>query len=305
MITAKKTLLITGATGYLGSHLVRRFIADGHVVGIIRRATSSLERLADILDKIRIFDIERLHEPFAALGRIDAVIHTATNYGRHGEHVMSVFEANTAFPLQLLEAAMHRGVKMFVNTDTVLDPALNAYALSKHQFTEWGRRLARDGRMHFINLRLEHMYGAADDPAKFATYVVRACLNNAPELKLTKGEQKRDFIYIDDVLDACAVVLERVSEPEPGFTEIGVGSGRAVSIREFVETVHRLTGASTRLEFGALRYRANEAMLSQADTTRLCELGWRCRYDLTAGLLEMIEGERKLLVGVAMAKEGA
>lgn len=304
-MTRAKTLLITGATGYLGSHLVRRFVADGHVVGIVKRATSSLDRIVDMLDKIRIFDVERLHEPFEALGQVDTVIHTATSYGRHNEQVTTVFEANTSFPLRFLQAAMRYDVKTFINTDTVLDPSLNAYTLSKHQFQEWGRQFARDGRIRFVNLRLEHMYGAADDPTKFITHVVRTCIGNAPELRLTKGEQKRDFIYIDDVVAAYTVVLDRLSELEPGFTEIDVGSGRAVSIREFVETVHRLTGAATRLEFGALCYRANEAMFSQADTTRLCELGWRYRYDLTAGLLKMIEGERKLLVGAAMAKEGA
>jgi nucleoside-diphosphate-sugar epimerase len=299
-----KTLLITGATGYLGSHLAHRFVADGHVVGIIKRTTSSLVRIADILDKIRVFDVERLHESFEALDQIDAVIHTATNYGRRGEQASSVLDANTAFPLRLLEAAMRHDVKLFINTDTVLDPALNAYTLSKHQFKEWGHRFARNDQIRFTNLRLEHVFGAGDDPEKFTTHVVRTCICNAPELKLTKGEQMRDFVYIDDVVDAYAIVLERLSEPETSFIELDVGSGRAVSIREFVETVHRLTGATTRLEVGALSYRENEKMLSQASTAELNALGWKCRHDLVSGLSKMISGERRFLgVGTPLRKD--
>lgn len=291
----RKTLLITGATGYLGSHLAHRFVADGHVVGIFRRATSSLDRLVDILDKIRIFDVERLHEPFETLGRVDAVIHTATNYGRHGEQASSVFEANTVFPLRLLDVARCHDVKMFINTDTVLDPSLNAYTLSKHQFKEWGRRFARDGLICFTNLRLEHMFGAGDDPSKFTTHVVRACIGNTPELKLTKGEQSRDFIYINDVVDAYVSVLNGLAMIEGGYVDIDVGAGVAVTIREFVELVKTMTGASTCLNFGALPYRVNETMFGKADTSRLRALGWENRHDLRAGLEKTIAAERSLL----------
>jgi nucleoside-diphosphate-sugar epimerase len=295
-VILKKTLLITGASGYLGSHLAHRFVADGHVVGIIRRATSSLDRIVGILDKIRIFDVERVHEPFEALGRVDAVIHTATNYGRRGEPVTSVFEANSAFPLRLLEAAISNDVKMFINADTSLDSCLNAYTLSKHQFKEWGRHLARDGRYHFVNLRLEHMYGANDDPAKFSTYVVRACIGNMPELKLTKGEQFRDFIYINDVVDAYVCILNGPTMIGGDYVDIDVGSGVAATIREFAELVKIMTGASTRLNFGAIPYREHETMFGKADTSRLYAMGWESRHDLRAGLEKMIAAERSLLL---------
>lgn len=304
MVILKKTLLITGASGYLGSHLAHRLVADGHVVGIIRRATSSLDRIVGILDKIKIFDVERVHEPFEALGRVDAVIHTATNYGRRGEPVTSVFEANSAFPLRLLEAAISNDVKMFINADTSLDPYLNAYTLSKHQFKEWGCHLARDGRYRFVNLRLEHMYGATDDPAKFATYVVRACIGNMPELKLTKGEQFRDFIYINDVVDAYVSILNCPTMIGGDYIDIDVGSGVAVTIREFAELVKTITGASTRLDFGALPYREHETMFGKADTSRLCTLGWERKHDLRTGLEKMIAAERSLLSLVEKSVKG-
>lgn len=304
-MSTAKTLLVTGATGFLGSHLIRRFVADGHTVAILKRPASSLNRIADILDRLHVFDVGCLNELFVTLGHVDVVIHAATNYGRHGESMSAIFEANTAFPLHLLEAVIRHGTGAFINTDTVLGPMLNAYALSKHQFKQWGQQFTRDGQFRFINLRLEHMYGAGDDPTKFTTHVIRAFLDNTPELKLTLGEQKRDFIHIDDTVDAYAVVIDRLLKFDHGFSEFEVGSGHAITIREFVETVRDLTSATTQLEFGALPYRTNEVMFSQADTTKLHKLGWTSRFDLAAGLTKMINGERRIAAYVNKNTENA
>jgi CDP-paratose synthetase len=290
-VATAKTLLITGATGFLGSHLVRRFLTDGWNVAILKRPASNLNRIADILDSLLVFDVDCLNELFT-LGHVDTVIHTATNYGRFSEPASSIFQANTAFPLRLLEALTRQGTGTLINTDTVLDPMLNPYALSKHQFKQWGQQFARDGGLRFINLRLEHIYGAGDDPTKFTTNVIRSCLDNVPQLKLTLGEQKRDFIHVNDAVNAYATVLDRLLELGPGFNELDVGSGRAVTIREFVETVRYLTKANTQLEFGALPYRPNETMFSHANTAHLAALGWTNLYDLPAGLAQTIESEQ-------------
>jgi len=71
-----------------------------------------------------------------------------------------------------------------------------------------------------------------------------------------------------------------------------VGSGQSVAIREFVETVHRLSDSKTHLAFGALPYREGEAMSSEADISGLSALGWYCRYDFVRGLKKVIDHER-------------
>jgi len=181
---------------------------------------------------------------------------------------------------------------MFLNTDTILDKYLNLYALSKNQLLQWGKFFSMHERIRFGNIRLEHFYGPDDDPTKFSTYVINGCLQNVSELKLTKGEQKRDFIYIDDVVLAYMVLLEKMDSFNNSFLEFDVGSGSSVSIREFVETVHCLTASKTRLLFGALPYREGEVMHSEADISRLAALGWQCRYDIETGLRQVIEQER-------------
>lgn len=290
----KRRILLTGVTGFLGSHLAKELLAINYEIVALKRRSSSLRRIEPIVSHISFFDIEGLDfdDMFRDCGKIDTIIHTATCYGRNNESVSEMFATNTEFPLRLLDAGCRAGVAVFLNTDTILDKYLNLYALSKNQLLQWGEFFSKHKKIRFANIRLEHFYGADDDPTKFSAYVINACLGDVPELKLTQGEQKRDFIHIDDVVSAYMVLLEKMDTFESAFVEFDVGSGRSASIREFVETVHRLTEAKTRLVFGALPYRDGEVMHSVAEISGLMALGWRCRFDVEAGLRRVIDQER-------------
>ena len=287
-------MLLTGVTGFLGSHLAKSMLTDGYEVVAIKRKSSSLHRIASIAADIEFHDIEGLDFSglFNSAKKIDTIVHTATCYGRDNETVSEIFSANTEFPLRLLDAGSRAGVELFLNTDTILEKYLNLYALSKNQLLQWGKFLSINNKIKFFNLRLEHFYGPNDDANKFTAFVINNCMANTPELKLTLGEQKRDFIFIDDVVSAYIRVLEKADDFDKPFVELDVGSGLAVSIRAFVETVHTLTESKTHLDFGAVPYRDGEVMHSEADTSRLKALGWQCQYDIAAGLKMVIDQER-------------
>ena len=309
----KRRVLLTGVTGFLGSHLTKSLLSLGCEIVAIKRKSSSMHRVESLLNDIIFFDDEVDFDLlFKKCGKIDAIIHTATCYGRNGESVTEIFEANTEFPLRLLDAGNRAGVSLFINTDTILDKYLNLYALSKNQLLQWGRFFALHEKIRFINIRLEHFYGPDDDATKFSAYVMNSCLLNVPELKLTKGAQKRDFIHIDDVVSAYVTILDKVGDfdltdsdrfrqrlaPDlnlpPFFSEFDLGSGQSVSIKEFVETIHRLTESSTNLAFGALPYRDGEVMFSVADITGLLALGWKCRNDIEVGLKKVLHEMKRL-----------
>lgn len=290
-----KRILITGITGFLGSHLAKAFLAEGHQILALKRKDSSLSRIESIIEDVNLLNTEDLDfdKLFRDHPNIDAVIHTATCYGRSGETINQIFEANTAFPLRLLEAASRANAGVFMNTDTILDKYLNLYSLSKNQFLEWGKFFSMHNRIHFCNMRLEHFYGPGDDESKFTSFIIKSCLDNMPELELTLGEQKRDFIYIDDVVAAYIILLGKLGQFSEQYVEFDVGSGSAVSIREFVEGVYNLTKSRTRLMFGAIPYREGEVMLSRANVEPLRKLGWECRTSLKQGLIRVIEGYKQ------------
>lgn len=287
-------LLITGATGFLGSSLTRALASCGHEVVLLKRSFSNCRRIADLLPRMVSYDLDlvSLEEVFSREQGVSAVIHTATCYGRSGESCSEVFSANTVFPLGLLDLASSAGVAAFVNTGTGLPRFLNPYALSKQQFAEWGRLYADKKEIRFINLELEHFYGTGDDESKFSAHVIRSCVNNLPELNLSSGEQLRDFIHIDDVIDAYLFVLERVIDSSKYYQDIGLGSGRPVKIRSFVEAVHGFARSTTRLNFGAIPYRDNEVMESCADLTALKELGWFPKISLEEGIGRTVTEEK-------------
>lgn len=142
--------------------------------------------------------------------------------------------------------------------------------------------------LRLVNLRIEHIYGANDRPEKFCPTVLGAMKRNEPELLLTAGEQRRDFIYVDDVVAAFLTVLNRADDFTTDHIQLSVGSGRSIPIREFVSTGHRLAQSRTRLRFGALPTRPEDFPDSQADNTALCSLGWKPSVDLETGILRVL-----------------
>lgn len=287
------TLLITGATGFLGSHLVRALLGAGHQVKAIRRSSSSLARVHDVAGDVTWLDIDDNPSALESfLVGVDCVMHTAASYGRSGESMVDVAQANTLFGLSILNAAVKQNVKSFINTDSSLPKTTNAYTLSKAHLAEWGKLMCSEMGTHFINIRLEHIYGPGDDPVKFTDLVITACLRNEPELKLTAGLQQRDFIYIDDVVSAYLLLMETQPTTTSGYAEVALGSGEVISVRNLVETIHSMTRSTTHLAFGAVPTKQNEVMYSCADTTQLRQLGWQPETSLIEGLRQTIESKQ-------------
>jgi CDP-paratose synthetase len=285
-----RRILLTGATGYLGSRLLERLVSipASYQVTVLKRSFSNTWRIDALLPRVRVFDLDRarIDDVFAA-DHYDSIVHCATDYGRGAVRRGEIIEANLLLPLRLLEAGLAHGVRRFVNTDTILDKGVSDYTLSKRQFREWLE--GASGSISRVNMVLEHFYGPGDDESKFVTQIVRDLLRRAPSIALTHGAQKRDFIFVDDVVDAFMLVLEGNDE---GFSQYEVGCGRSVSVKDFVTAAKSLSGnTTTRLDFGAIAYRANEPMDVRVDISRLRALGWSARVDLHEGLRRSIEFE--------------
>jgi len=292
-------ILLTGGSGFLGSALARHLRAAGHAVALLLRPASSLQRLGEAADGLAIgrCSSNAQIQAFMLAQAPDAVVHTACCYGRQGETLLQLLDTNLRLGVQLLQglqavqaATGRRG--LLLNIGSCLAPEVSAYALSKAQLPAWGRSLALAGGPRFLNLLLQHMYGPGDDPAKFSSQVLRACRSHQPTLALTAGAQRRDFIHVDDVVQACALLLQPAVQAQLADADaLDLGSGEAPTLRSFVETVHSLTRSRTVLQFGALPYRPHEAMHCQADTRRLRALGWAPRFDLRAGLQHTLDHE--------------
>lgn len=299
----KKTVLVTGGTGFIGNQLVKHLLKRNYQVIILKRSFSDTSRIQDCLSQITAYDIDKcnIEKPFQDFGKIDAVVHTATASGYRKEGIIEIFEANTAFPLKLLKAAKDFQTKTFINTDTYVNKSnipyqeLGSYSLSKKHFRQWGEQIALTQQIEFFNVRLEYVFGPGDYRNKLIPFAIEQFLNNASELKFTSGEQQRDFIHVEDVVSAYYLLLEKESEPSQYYQEYEVGTGRAISLRQLIEMLKELMQVQTELKFGALPQRPGEIMFSQADTKAIEEIGWHPAKSLKERLLQTIEGEKSNL----------
>jgi len=287
-------IFVTGSTGFLGSSIVKLLVTTGYEVHCLKRESSNLFRLNDTLNKINLVELEGINFiEYFKTHQIDCILHCATNYGRLEKNPIDTIEANLVLPLKILYAASNSNVKSFINTDTILDKGINHYSLSKKQFHSWLESYSND--LICINVALEHFYGPGDDPSKFVTMILKEMLNNSEKINLTAGEQKRDFIFIDDVVNAFIVIIKHISTHKKGFYEYEVGSGSSIKIKFLVELIKELSECEvTKLNFGAIVYRLNEVMTSSVDISQLLELGWKPQHTLKSGLLKTIEFEKSL-----------
>lgn len=294
-------IIVTGSRGFLGRRLVQAVAARGdEVLALVRPGTALARRPPDAqCAAIHEATVEGLADLFQRHESIAGVIHAATHYGRETSSAVECLRVNTLFPLQLLERSVVAGVPVFVHCDTCFNAGprnqyqyLPAYQLSKRHFSHWGDLIAANSAIRFVNARLFHPYGPGDDPAKFVPSIIRDLVVGVPELKLTPGEQERDFLFVDDAAAALVCLLDRAGDLPAGYLNIDCGRGETVTIRQFVETAHRLAGSSTKLLFGALPYRNNEMMKLKADPSRLRSLGWRPLIDLEQGLNIIIQQGR-------------
>ena len=283
------TILLTGATGFLGSHLLKALINKGYEVVVLKRSTSNMWRLKGFENTFKSYDIDQvpLQKAFEEQ-YIDTIIHTACVYGRKGESIQQILETNLMFGIELLNTGT------FFNTGTLLYKYLNYYALSKKQFEEW-LQLASD-KIQVVNLKLEHMFGEQDGNDKFTSWILNELQQEKNIIPLTAGTQKRDFIYIDDVVSAYLTCLEQAPQLK-AFNDIEVGTGVLTPVKTFVtlvkNTLEKLKGSpiETQLNFGALPYREGEIMEPQVDNSMLCSLGWQPKRSLEENIEQFVKHE--------------
>lgn len=162
----------------------------------------------------------------------------------------------------------------------------NHYSLFKSQFSEWLNYFS--SQIVTINLLLEHFYGPDDDDSKFVTAMIGKMKKNVPDIELTAGTQLRDFIFIDDVISAYRCVIGNISLFS-GFTDVPLGSGETVSIRNLVEIIKESSKSQTRLLFGSIPMRKTELLCSNADISILQNLGWTPKFSLNEGIKKTID----------------
>lgn len=283
-------ILITGGTGYLGSHVAEKLLQKGYAISVLVRTNSSLLRLESFKEKLNFINVDDL-EIFFENEKIEGIIHIATNYGRKGEKISEIISSNLSFPIKLFELAIQNKVRFFINTDTSLPRNLNHYSLSKAQFRDWLKIVPNE--LKIINLIPEYFYGPNDDDSKFISGILHKLKGNVESIDLSEGIQQRDFIYIDDAVAAYMCVIEHLDKFGK-YVDIPLGSATTISLRSLVELIKKLSNNTlTKLNFGKIPIREGDVMKSKADISYLISLGWKPIINIEQGINKIIDIEYK------------
>lgn len=285
-----KTILLTGATGYLGGYLSENFLNKGYkIIALALNRKEQYKYQNNKKAKVYYLDETSISQIFDN-ENVDIVIHTATLYGRNQEQLIMMEKVNVEFPLTVLEEAIKHEVKMFVNTSTILAKNLNPYALTKNHFEDW-LSLYSD-KIKCINLKLDHFYGPNDKPIKFIAWIIQQLKNNVDHIDLTEGSQTRDFIYIDDVVSAFNTVIDNEEKiPIGKLNTFEVGTGNKTSIKELVLIIQKeMNKQEITLNFGAIPYRKNEVLDYELNLSGLHLLGYKPEYlSIQKGIHKLLE----------------
>jgi len=294
-------VLITGATGFIGSHVARAFVHAGDRVAALVRPASDRARLRDLAAELEFVpgdlnDLDGVRRTAAAL-RPELCVHLAW-YAVPGKYPSALENLECAHATQELALALARGgcrrlvgVGSCAEYDTDLGylseasplRPRNLYAATKAATQLTLEQLARRLPIEIAWARLFYQYGPHEPETRLVAAVIRSLLRGE-RARTTRGEQVRDYLHVTDVAAAVrAVALAGLCGV------VNVGSGQPVSVAALVGTIARLMGRAELLELGALPTDPDEPRFVCANNRRLREqTPWAPRYDLEQGLRDTI-----------------
>ena len=266
-----KNALVTGATGFVGSNLVKGLVREGWHVGVIVRPMSSLDMLSGIEDKIDIYKITASDNMTDIVGRAkpDVVFHIASMViNEHKpDEIPALINSNITLGTELLEAMAIHGVKYLVNTSTYWEHyenkeynPVNLYAATKRAFQDMMQFYIEAKGVRAITLKLFDIYGPKDPRPKLLNLLLNIA-ETGESLGMSLGEQQIDLVHIDDVVQAYLVAGQRLLDEKVRKHEIyDVRTEHLISIRDLVLCVERQTGKKLDIKWGERKYNTREMM---------------------------------------------
>lgn len=293
--------LVSGGSGFIGSHVSRALVEKGHEVRVLDRRLPKSTNVEWVDGDLRwIGDCDR------AMRDIDVVFHLAARISvdESIKYVLEYFSENLLCTLNLLDAALKNGVKRFIYTstcevygDTIGQMAdetfpcnpTSPYAASKYAAERAALAFGRTYDLPVVVLRPFNTFGEDQKPfiagAVIPTFIILA-LRNQDLVIHGDGSQTRDYTYVKDLAEAHAFVSTTPLERQ---AILNASSGVGHSIRDIAEQILRLTKSESRLRFVDDPRKGAQLVKSVGNSAKLRSLGWHRNWKFEEGLERTID----------------
>jgi nucleoside-diphosphate-sugar epimerase len=293
---ANLKVLITGGSGFIGGHLLRRLCDEGSEVHSTSRKQQAMVGKGPIWWQADMADLATVRRVLAAV-RPDIIFHLAGSVGASPDValVLPTYQSHLSSTVNVLLGATEVGARRIILADSYHVPGepepspSSPYAAAKWAASGYGRMFHRLYQAPVLILRPFTTYGPAQAATKLIPSVTLSLLKGeAP--KVSSGRRMADWVYIGDVIEG---LLTAAMTPEVGASTIDLGSGSLVSIREIVTKLVEIVGSQVEPLFGALPDRPAEYELPAETSAAATVLGWRATTSLESGLRRTVEWYRK------------
>ncbi|MHB8468050.1 MAG: NAD-dependent epimerase/dehydratase family protein [Acidimicrobiales bacterium] len=300
-------VLVTGASGFLGSHLTRQLTAEGAEVHAVTSAVSSVYpiRLVPLRDKITLHEANlndrSAMDALVARAQPEIIWHLGafTHVGKSWQRVDECVQTNIQGTVNLLEALAATGYRRFVyvgtseiygaievpfREDAQVNP-ISPYSVSKYAGERYCRMFHQGHGWPIVMVRPFNAFGPMQTPDRIVPEIIVRALRRQP-LRMTTGRQTRELNYAADLVDGfvkAGVVADLEGEI------LNIGCGEETSMRALAELILELMGNPIEPEFGALEDRPTEIWRMYCDNSKARSLlGWTPSHTLREGLVKTI-----------------
>jgi UDP-glucose 4-epimerase len=300
-------ILVTGAAGFIGSHLVRSLVSTGAAATGLFSPRSPAQCPAGCAAAHADLRDTRAIEALFTTTPFRTVFHLAAHGVRQeSDGGIAAVEVNTLATFSLARCALKNGAARFIYcgsgfeylpqstpvAETAPLGSCTLYGASKAAGWLLLDYLARMEGLPLLTVRPVSVFGPAESDTKLVPYVIRHALRRQP-MQLTAGTQVRDYLYVSDVVDALLLAADK-GEPRDVFN-IGSGPEGARTVRSIVEAILEITGAPYSLAcFGdAVRSRAEPPYLVCDPSRARTKLGWTQRVSFGEGMRRTVDWHRE------------
>jgi GDP-L-fucose synthase len=300
-------IYVAGHTGMVGSAIVRKLIAEGYT-NLILHSRDEL----DLLDQNAVYNFFEREKPeyvfdcAARVGGIKANMEFSADFlyenlqiqnnilwgaHMHGATKVLFLSASCCYPRDCSQP-----MKEEYLLEGRVEPTNEGYAIAKIAGMKLCEKIFEQHGKDFISCTPTNAYGLFDKFDANASHVIPAMILKFHNAKINQdlsvtmwgtGVARRDFLFVDDMADACLFLMNNFKVPKEGPKFVNVGTGSDVTIKELAEIVARVVGFDGKIEWDASK---PDGMLRKSvDVTRIHDLGWSHKTNLETGIVQTYE----------------